>query len=104
MEEKEKLFLKTKNKIENFIKARNIARANKRYDIGDKIRSALNFLGYELRDTNGETFYFQNEEKEIDENQFENIISELKTLLEKELQEKEITYLKEILDLIKESQ
>jgi cysteinyl-tRNA synthetase len=104
MEEKEKLFLKTKNKIENFIKARNIARANKRYDIGDKIRSALNFLGYELRDTNGETFYFQNEEKEIDENQFENIISELKTLLEKELQEKEIAYLKEILDLIKESQ
>jgi cysteinyl-tRNA synthetase len=104
MEEKEKLFLKTKNKIENFIKARNIARANKRYDIGDKIRNALNFLGYELRDTNGETFYFQNEEKEIDENQFENIISELKTLLEKELQEKEIAYLKEILDLIKESQ
>jgi len=104
MEEKEKLFLKTKNKIENFIKARNIARANKRYDIGDKIRSALNFLGYELRDTNGETFYFQNEEKEIDENQFGNIISELKTLLEKELQEKEIAYLKEILDLIKESQ
>uniref|UniRef100_A0A7V3ZUX4 Cysteine--tRNA ligase n=1 Tax=candidate division WOR-3 bacterium TaxID=2052148 RepID=A0A7V3ZUX4_UNCW3 len=103
MEEKEKLYLKNKNKIENFIKARNIARANKRYDIGDKIRSALNFLGYELRDTNGETIYFPNEEKTIDENQFENIISELKTLLEKELKEKEVAYLKEILDLIKES-
>ena len=103
MEEKEKLYLKTKNKIENFIKARNIARANKRYDIGDKLRSALNFLGYELRDTNGETLYFLNEEKVIDENQFANIINELKTLLEKELKEKEVDYLKEILNLIKES-
>lgn len=102
LQEKETIYLKEKDNIEKLIKARTIARQNKNYNISDKIRSALNYLGYELRDTNGETIYFKKEEKEINEQEFKKIIENLKQEIEEKLKEEEISYLKEILGLIKE--
>ncbi len=103
LQEKETLKLKEeKINIENLIKARTIARKNKRYDIADKIREGLSYLGYELRDTNDETIYFLKEDKEKKEEEFEKNIDNLKRDIEEELKKEEISYLKEILELIKE--
>ncbi|MCS7249417.1 MAG: cysteine--tRNA ligase [candidate division WOR-3 bacterium] len=100
--EKEPLYLTTEDNIENLIKARTIARKNKKYDISDKIRTALNYLGYELRDTNEETIFFKKEEKEVNKEEFKKIVDALKKEIEEQLKEEEFPYLKEILELIKE--
>ncbi|MEO0131120.1 MAG: cysteine--tRNA ligase [candidate division WOR-3 bacterium] len=102
LQAKETLEIKEKEHIENLIKARKIARQNKRYDISDKIREGLNYLGYELRDTNGETIYFKKEDKERKKEEFKRVIEDLKKDIEEELRKEEIVYLKEILELIKE--
>ncbi|MEO0087663.1 MAG: hypothetical protein ABIK90_06285, partial [candidate division WOR-3 bacterium] len=102
LEEKETLYLKEKDNIEKLVKARTIARENKDYNISDKIRNALNYLGYELRDTNSETIYFQKEEKPVKKEEFQKILNDLKREIEEKLKKEELLYLKEIFQLIKE--
>ncbi|MEO0100817.1 MAG: cysteine--tRNA ligase [candidate division WOR-3 bacterium] len=81
--------------------ARELARKNKRYDIADQIRSALEEAGYELRDTKeGPDTFFRGE---ADFETFWQLIKELREKLwrEKELDKRgEKPYLSEIIDLL----
>jgi hypothetical protein len=82
--------------VKSLIKARGIARENSRYDIADKIRSLLEKLGYELRDTKeGTDAIFRSDlSSPIEEEELSQLIEELK----KEVEEK--PYIAEIISLL----
>ncbi len=83
------------------IEARRIARENRRFDIGDKIREAMENFGYELRDTKGGTDAIFRIDLPSNPKRSIQLIHELKEELKKELERgEEKPCLSEILDLL----